>query len=119
MKVFGIVVAALVAVMAVTWALTSYGYGSTTLDASSYVIPTTGGAKSKVRVPLNAAKGLLFAHLFTGTAGLYLYREESEILVEDFNTGEARLLPLFPSNDDLDPPRAMGNARNRAQTPGG
>lgn len=101
----------------VNWRIITYGLGGAALDTSNYTLVSTAGAKQKIRVPLNAAKGLLFDHLFSSTAGCYVYREESEVLVEDFNTGEARLVPLFPSNDDLDPTRQMGNASARAQTP--
>ncbi len=103
----------------VTWQITSYGVGSTALNTSSYTISTTSSNKRKIRVPLNAAKGLLFAHLFTASAAFWLYREESEVLVEDWASGEARWVPLFTANDDLDPPRAMGNAASAAATPGG
>lgn len=102
----------------VNWTLTSYGMAGAALNSSSYNIPSTGGGKSKVRVPLNAAKGLLFAHLFTSSGNpLYIYREESEVLVEDWETGQAKWVALYPSNDDLDPGRTMGDARSRAQTP--
>lgn len=104
---------------AVNWRLIAYGVSGAALNTSNYTLLSTAGAKQKIRVPLNAAKGLLFDHLFSSTSGCYVYREESEILVEDFTTGQARWVPLFPSNDDLDPPRQMGNASGRAQTPGG
>lgn len=103
----------------VNWQIITYGLSGTVLNTSNYTLLSTAGAKQKIRVPLNATKGLLFAHLFSSTAGSWIYREESEIMVEDFNTGEARLLPLWPSNDDLDPGRQMGVASARAQTPGG
>lgn len=103
----------------VTLQITSFGASGATLNTSTYTIPTTAGAKQKVRVPLNAAKGLLFEYLFTAAAGFWLYKEESEIQVEDFNTGQAQWCPLPASNDDLDPARQMGNARVAAQTPGG
>lgn len=100
------------------WVLSSFGMSGQALDHSTYLIPSTGGEKSKVRVPMNAAKGLLFQHTFTSSsAPLYIYREESEVLVEDWETGQAKWVPLFPSNDDLDPARQMGNAAGRAATP--
>lgn len=103
----------------VTLQITSFGASGATLNTSSYNIPTTAGAKQKVRVPLNAAKGLLFEYLFTAAAGFWLYKEESELLVEDWNSGQSQWCPLPASNDDLDPARQMGNARVAAQTPGG
>lgn len=99
--------------------LVSYGGSGTILDTSNYTLLSTAGAKQKIRVPLNAAKGLLFEYLLSGTSAFWMYREESELQVEDFNTGEARWVPFLPSNDDLDPSRQMGNARARGQTPGG
>lgn len=102
---------------AVNWQLIAYGASSTTLDTSNYPFLTTGGTKSKIRVPLNAVKGLLFSHLFTSSAPHYIYREESEVLVEDWETGQASWVPLFPSNSDLDPVREMGDAASRASTP--
>ena len=101
----------------VDWLLTSYGAAGASLNASTYNLASTGGAKQKIRVPLNAAKGLLFSHLFTSTAAHWIYREESEVLVEDWATGEARWVPLFPSNDDADPSRQMGISSAAAATP--
>lgn len=97
----------------VSWRIISYGMAGVALDTSTYVIASTAGAKQKVRVPMNAAKGLLFSHLFTSSAVHWIYREESEVLVEDWETGQAKWVPLFPANDDLDPARAMEH------TPGG
>lgn len=103
----------------VTWQLTAYGLAGASLNVSNYTIASTAGAKQKVRVPLNATKGLLFLPLFTAAAGFWLYKEESEVLVEDWESGEARWVPLVPANDDLEPARAMGNAAIAAATPGG
>jgi hypothetical protein len=103
----------------VTWQITTYGLSGVALNTSSYTIPSTAGAKQKVRVPLNATKGLLFAHLFTAAAGFWLYKEESDMLVEDWVSGEARWMSLWGANDDLDPARQMGNASVQAATPGG
>lgn len=103
----------------VTLQITTFGYSGTTLNTSSYNIASTAGAKQKVRVPLNPVKGLLFEYLFTAGAGFWLYKEESELLVEDWVTGVAKWCPLPSSNDDLDPARAMGVASVAAATPGG
>lgn len=103
----------------VTWRLTAYGLAGASLNVSDYTIASTAGAKQKVRVPLNATKGLLFTPLFTAAAGFWLYKEESEVLVEDWESGEARWVPLVPANDDLDLSRAMGNSAIAAATPGG
>jgi hypothetical protein len=103
----------------VTLQITAFGASGATLNTSSYTIPSTAGAKQKVRVPLNAAKGLLFEYLFTASAGFWLYKEESELLVEDWNSGQSQWVPLPASNDDLDPARQMGSAQVAAQTPGG
>lgn len=103
----------------VTLQITSFGLSGASLNVSTYNIPSTAGAKQKVRVPLNAAKGLLFEYLFTASAGFWLYKEESELDVEDWNSGQLMRVPLPASNDDLDPARQMGNAQVAAQTPGG
>lgn len=103
----------------VTLRITTFGLSGATLNTSSYTIPSTADTKQKVRVPLNAAKGLLFEYLFTAAAGFWLYKEESELLVEDFNTGQAKWCPLMPANDDLDAARTMGVASVAAATPGG
>lgn len=97
----------------------SYGLSGTILDTSNYTLVSTAGSKQKIRVPLNAAKGTLFEYLISSTGGFWLYKEESEILVEDWASGQARWVPLPASNDDLDPARQMGNARVAAATPGG
>lgn len=99
--------------------VTSFGNAGATLDTSVYTIPSTGDTKQKVRVPFNAAKGMLFEYFMSSTSGFYVYREESEILVEDWSSGQAKWTAFFPSNDDLDPARAMGDAISAAQTPGG
>lgn len=104
---------------AVNLRIVSYGASGATLDTSNYTLVSTAGAKQKIRVPLNPAKGLLFEYLLSSTSAFWLYKEESELLVEDFNSGEARWCPLPASNDDLDPARQMGNSRAAAQTPGG
>lgn len=103
----------------VTLTITSYGYGGVVMNTSEYSIPSTGDAKQKVRVPFNAAKGLLFVYLFTGANPFWVYREESDLIVEDWTTGQAVQVPMLPSNDDLDPARVMGNATVAAATPGG
>jgi hypothetical protein len=104
---------------AVNLRIVTYGASGATLDTSNYTLVSTAGAKQKIRVPLNPTKGLLFEYLLSSTSAFWLYKEESELLVEDFNSGEAKWCPLPASNDDLDPARQMGNARAAAQTPGG
>jgi hypothetical protein len=99
--------------------ITTFGLSGATLDTSNYTLISTAGAKQKIRVPLNAAKGQLFEYLLSSTSGFYVYREESEINVEDWSSGAARWCPWLPSNDDLDAARTMGNASIAAATPGG
>lgn len=101
----------------VSWQLTSAGFSGASLNVSTYTIPSTGGAKQKVRVPLNAAKGLLFTHLFTSAAAFWLYKEESEIQIEDWTSGQAAWIPMWGANDDRDPARQMGNSASAAATP--
>lgn len=104
---------------AVNLRILSYGAAGALLDTSNYTLVSTVGAKQKIRVPLNPAKGLLFEYLLSSSSAFWLYKEESELLVEDFNSGEARWCPLPASNDDLDPARQMGNSISAARTPGG
>ena len=99
--------------------ITTFGLSGATLDTSNYTLISTAGAKQKIRVPLNAAKGQLFEYLLSSTSGFYVYREESEINVEDWSSGAARWCPMPASNDDRDPARVMGNSVIAAQTPGG
>jgi len=103
----------------VDWQIITYGEPGAVLNTSTYVIPSTGGVKQKRMVDFNPTKGVLFAHLFTSTQPFWLYREESEVQVEDWESGEAQWVPLFVANDDLDPARTMGNAAVAAATPGG
>jgi len=103
----------------VDWLLTSFGAAGASLNASTYSVASTAGAKQKVRVPMNAAKGLLFSHLFTSASPIWIYREESEMLVEDWESGQAQWVPLFPSNDDLDPPRQMDHTPAGSSIVGG
>jgi hypothetical protein len=104
---------------AVNLRVIAYGASGAALDTSNYTLVSTAGAKQKIRVPLNPAKGLLFEYLLSSTSAFWLYKEESELLVEDFNSGEAKWCPLPASNDDLDSARQMGNASSAARTPGG
>lgn len=104
---------------AVTLTITSQGFGAVVMDTSTYTLPTTGGEKQKLRVPFQAAKGVLFTYLFTSSLPLWVYREESDLLVEDWSSGQAIPVPMLPTNDDLDPARTMGNAAVAAATPGG
>jgi hypothetical protein len=102
---------------AVNLQVISYGPAGAVLDTSNYTLLSTAGAKQKLRVPLNPAKGLLFAYLLSSTSAFWLYKEESELLVEDWESGKAGWVPLPASNDDLDPFRQMGNATVAASTP--
>lgn len=97
----------------------SYGLSGAALDTSNYTLVSTAGTKQKLRVPLNPAKGLLFEYMLSSSSAFWLYKEESELLVEDFNSGQAAWCPLPSSNDDLDPARQMGNSIAAARTPGG
>jgi hypothetical protein len=103
----------------VDWQIITYGETGVALNTSTYSIVSTGGVKMKRLVDFNPAKGVLFAHIFTSAAPFWLYREESQVMVEDWESGAAQWVPLFPSNDDLDPARTMGNAAVAAATPGG
>jgi hypothetical protein len=103
----------------VDWQIITYGEPGAALNTSTYAIPSTGGVKMKRSVNFNATKGVLFAHLFTSASPFWLYREESEVRVEDWESGDDKWVPLFLANDDLDPARTMGNAVVAASTPGG
>jgi len=91
----------------VTLTITAYNASGTALDTSAYQITTTAGAKIKKRVLLNPSKGVLFTYVFTASAAFTLYREESEVLVEEWLSGQADWVRPFGS-DDLDPQRPMG-----------
>lgn len=103
----------------VDWQIIAYGEPGAVMSTNTYAIPSTGGVKMKRMIDFASSKGVLFAHLFTSASPFWLYREESEVNVEDWESGDARWVPLFLANDDLDPARAMGNAAVAASTPGG
>lgn len=93
----------------VTLVVTAYNASGTVLDTSTYTLTSTAGAKIRRRALLNAAKGVLWTYVFTAASAFTLYREESAVLVEDWNSGAAAWRALW-GNEDLSPvpPRAMG-----------
>lgn len=92
----------------VTLMITAYNASGTALDTSAYSLTTTAGAKIKKRVLLNPAKGILWTYVFTAAAPFTLYREESEVLVEDWMTGQASWVRPFGDEDQDQPPRQQG-----------
>lgn len=104
---------------AVDLAISVYNNAGVLTNTTTYVIPSTGGAKQKLYVPLQAFKGVLWKYLFTpqvaGTRFL-LYREESSVLVLPWGASQPITRQPFGS-DDLDKVRAMGNASGIAATP--
>lgn len=101
----------------VTLTITAYNPSGTVLSTDTYLISSTGGTKQRRRVTLEASKGVLFTYLFTCASAFTLYREESEVLVEDWKTGEASWKHIFGNDDREVPPRAMGDSTASASTP--
>ena len=76
--------------------------------------------KKKRRVPFNPTKGVLYTYVFTAASAFWLYREESEVTVEDWATGELFQATIYGDDDLMVPPRPMGNApANTARANGG
>lgn len=104
---------------AVQMAISAYNNSGVLVSTTNYTIPSTGGLKQKLYVPLQAFKGVLWKYVFTplssGTRFL-LYREESSVLVLPWGATIPLTKQPFGS-DDLDKVRAMGNASGIASTP--
>jgi len=85
---------------------------------NTYVIPSTGGQKIKRFVPMQPRNGILYKYILTSAEPFWLYREETQITVQNFLGGEPVLRQPF-GNDDLDPTRGMTNATIAAARSGG
>lgn len=84
----------------------------------SLEIPSTGGVKQKRFVPVPALKGVLFKYVLTATEAFWLYREESQVILQPW--GAERPITVRPfGNDDLDRTRGMVNAQIAAAQSGG
>lgn len=84
----------------------------------SLEIPSTGGVKQKRFVPVPALKGVLFKYVLTATEAFWLYREESQVVVQPWGA-EAPVSVRPFGNDDLDRTRGMTNAQIAAAQSGG
>lgn len=79
------------------------------IQTFTYTIQPTGGIKARQFVPFQASKGVLIKYLLTSPAAFYLYREETEIVVQPW--GAPSPLPMHPfGSDDYDPQRPMRDA---------
>jgi hypothetical protein len=81
--------------------------GTSVSDVYSTQLPSTADAKQKRPVFFNARKGLLFKYVFTSPADFYLYREESEVHVQEWGKGDRRQVVKPFGNDDLDAARTL------------
>lgn len=98
----------------VTLTVTAYNASGTTLDTSAYTISSTGSVKQRRYVKLNPVKGVIFDYVFTCASAFTLYREEGELEIEDWMTGQSGWVPAWGNDDLIVPPRGMGNAEGIA-----
>jgi hypothetical protein len=85
----------------------------------TYTIPSTAGVKTKTFVPFSARKGVLYKYLFTCADPFWLYQEESDVVIQPWQGGDALLRhPFGNSGADL-PTRTMLNASLAAARSGG
>lgn len=75
-----------------------------TFTTSPYTLPSTAGAKTKLFVPFDATRGVLFKYTFTSEElPFWLYREESIIRVQPWGQ-ESYLEGVYFGDDDLGMP---------------
>lgn len=94
----------------VTLTMIAYRQDGTSVT-KPYTLPSTAGAKTKLFVPFDATRGVLFKYTFTSEdQPFWLYREESIIRIQPW--GQGGFLELAPfGDDDLDTPiRGMQDA---------
>ncbi len=85
----------------VNLALTTYNHNGAPIATVNYTIPSTAGVKSKMWVPFQAAKGVLYKYLFTSDDDFFLYREESAVIVQVWGGGAEQPVKPF-GTDDID-----------------
>jgi hypothetical protein len=84
----------------------------------TYVIPATGGEKTRHFQSFEAGKGVLIKYILTSPAPFWLYREETVVFIQPW--GAEGPIPVTPfGSDDLDPTRPMKTATRAALAPGG
>jgi hypothetical protein len=93
----------------VTLSLQIKGQSGHVVATDTYTIPSTGGDKQMVWVPLVARKGLLFKWVFTSASEFTLYKPESYVEIQPWGGGEIKFVQPF-GDDDQDLTRQMHNA---------
>jgi len=78
----------------------------------------TNGTKIKRFIGFTAHKGEFFKYRFTSDTKFWLYREETSILCQPWDGGDAKLIQGF-GDDDLDLVRGLHDAGAMAARPGG
>lgn len=108
----------------VTLTITTYlNQLGTQIVQDVYTIPSTGGVKDKKFVPFGSAsvgarKGVLYKYVFTCPGPFWLYQEESQVRVQDWQGGTPVVRQPF-GNSDVDPTRRMVNPTAAAARDGG
>ena len=102
----------------VTLTITGTRQDGTTFSLAPTPIASTGGVKQKPYVPMPAGKGVLFKLLFTADSAFWLYREESELIVQPW-AGETPIIVRSFGDDDLDRVRGLQDAAATAAASGG
>lgn len=88
------------------------------LTTDLYTIPSTGGNKRTVFVPVNARKWILAKFLLTCASAFWLYQEETQVTIQPWIGGAPYRVHPF-GNADVDPTRGMVNATLAAGRSGG
>jgi len=89
-----------------------------TSTVNTYQIPSSAGAKQKMFIPFNANKGVLHKYLFSSDVPFWLYREESNVMVQAWGAQDMLVAHPF-GNDDNDPARGMADSALTAARQGG
>jgi hypothetical protein len=72
-----------------------------TTSVETYELPATEGFKRKRYVPFHAAKGFFFKYTFTSIEPFWLYREETQVVIQPWGAPKAIVSHPF-GNDNLD-----------------
>ncbi len=84
-----------------------------------YELPPTQDRKVKQHVPFEAVKGVLFKYVLTSNQAFFLYREETQVIVQPWGAGTPHIVHPFGNDDLTVPTRSMIAADLAAARPGG
>jgi hypothetical protein len=103
----------------VTLSITTHVNQTGRTHTEEYVIPSTRGVKQKCFVPFIALKGTLYKYVFTAASAFWLYREESQVLIQPWGASELATVQPFGNDDLTVPTRSMIAADLAASRSGG